>query len=271
MKIAIAQTNIAFEKTVQNLMLAENWIAQAAMHHCDCIVFPEMSFTGFSMHVSQIARDSPEIQQNMVRLAQLYGIAIGFGWVSADSDGKGKNHYTLINSTGDILLDYVKIHPFSYGREDMFYHSGNQIVSAALCGIPVSVLICYDLRFPEVFRLAARRSSLVIVPANWLERRSAHWRTLLQARAIENQIYVLGVNCVGIQQAYYFVGGSCLVNPEGEIVTDCGREEALIYTEFSDDTAEYRREFPTFEDVKLSLYTKLYQKEADIHEMQRRT
>lgn len=262
MKIAIAQTRIAFEKPLDNLALAESWIGRAAGERCDCIVFPEMSFTGFSMHVSQIAPYSPEIRQKMMQLAQQYRIAIGFGWVSEELDGKGKNHYTLLDSTGETVLDYVKIHPFSYGGEDQFYDSGDKIVSGSVCGIPVSTLICYDLRFPEVFRLAARRSSLVFVPANWLEQRSSHWQTLLQARAIENQIYVLGVNCVGTQQTYGFVGGSCLVDPEGMIVADCGREETLVYVEFTDDTAEYRKAFPTYQDVKLSLYTNLYREET---------
>lgn len=263
MKIAIAQTKIVFEKPADNLALAESWIVRAAGEHCDCIVFPEMSFTGFSMHVSRIASYSPEIQQNMIELAQQHRIAIGYGWVSEEPDGKGKNHYTLLNSVGETVLDYVKIHPFSYGNEDQFYHSGDKIVSGSICGITVSALICYDLRFPEVFRLAARRSSLVLVPANWLERRSAHWQTLLRARAIENQVYVLGVNCVGTQQAYHFVGGSCLVDPEGNMRADCGREEALVYAEFTDDTAEYRKAFPTYRDVKFPLYTKLYREETE--------
>ncbi|MGN1403639.1 MAG: nitrilase-related carbon-nitrogen hydrolase [Ruminococcus sp.] len=262
MKIAIAQTRIAFEKPADNLALAESWIAQASSAHCDGIVFPEMSFTGFSMHVSQIAPYSLEIRQKMVQLAQQYHIAIGYGWVSEEPDGKGKNHYTLLDSAGETVLDYVKIHPFSYGDEDQFYDSGDSIVSGTVCGIPVSALICYDLRFPEVFRLAARHSSLVLVPANWLERRSVHWQTLLRARAIENQVFVLGVNCVGTQQAYGFVGGSCLVDPEGNILADCGKEEALVYAEFTDDTAAYREAFPTYRDVKLPLYAKLYREET---------
>lgn len=263
MKIAIAQTKIAFEKVADNLALAESWIARAAGERCDCIVFPEMSFTGFSMHVSRIASFSPEIRQKMMQLAQQHRIAIGFGWVSEEPNAKGKNHYTLLNSAGETVLDYVKIHPFSYGDEDRFYDSGDRIVSGTVCGIPMSALICYDLRFPEVFRLAARRSSLVLVPANWLERRSVHWQTLLRARAIENQVYVLGVNCVGTQQAYGFVGGSCLIDPEGNILADCGREEALVYAEFTDETAEFRETFPTYRDVKLPLYTKLYREETE--------
>lgn len=258
MKIAVAQTNIHFEAQPENLKKAAEWIHQAASAGADVILFPEMSFTGFTMHVKSAAVWGKAAFAKMQQLAAACSIAIGFGWVSADTDGTGKNRYTLLDKNGIPLLDYTKIHPFSYCGEDQFYRSGNSIVWGALCGIPVSVLICYDLRFPEVFRFAARQASLLIIPANWLSRRSSHWDLLLRARAIENQVYVLGVNCVGTQNDHHFIGNSCLVNPEGETLVQCGSEEQLAFVEMQDDTAAFRAQFPTCHDIKMEQYSIWY-------------
>lgn len=264
MKIAIAQTEIAFEQPEINRKIASDWIAYAAKQSADCIVFPEMSFTGFSMHVAKVASCSEKTHAEMQELSQQYRIAIGYGWVSAETNGKGKNHYTLLDANGNVISDYVKIHPFSYGEEDQFYQSGDAIVTASLGSLSVSTLICYDLRFPELFRIAARHASLILVPANWLHLRSAHWSVLLQARAIENQIYVLGVNCTGRQQSNQFDGYSCLVNPEGEVLLRCDNTARLTFVDIPDDISQYRSAFPTYQDVKLPLYAKLYQMEAHI-------
>ena len=131
MKIAIAQTEIIFEQPEKNLANAAAWIAQAAAAQADCIVFPEMSFTGFSMQVEKIAGYAPKIHEKMRQLAVQCGIAIGYGWTSQERHGKGENHYTLLDKNGGVLSDYVKIHPFSYGGEDRFYHSGEKLTSAA--------------------------------------------------------------------------------------------------------------------------------------------
>ena len=129
MKIAIAQTEIMFEQPEENLANAAAWIAQAAAAQADCIVFPEMSFTGFSMQVEKIAGYAPKIHEKMWQLAVQCGIAIGYGWTSQKQHGKGENHYTLLDKNGGVLSDYVKIHPFSYGGEDRFYHSGEKLRS----------------------------------------------------------------------------------------------------------------------------------------------
>ncbi len=258
MKIAIAQTEIAFEAQESNLKKAERLICQAAGSGADLIVFPEMSFTGFTMHVELAASLSDAALEKMQQLAVSYRIAVGFGWVALDADGRGENHYTLLDKSGSVVTDYTKIHPFSYGGEDQFYRSGEKIVYGLLCGIPLSTLICYDLRFPEVFRLAALRASLLIVPANWLSCRSKHWELLLRARAVENQVYVLGVNCVGCQNDYRFVGGSCLVNPEGETLVQCGSAEQIAFAVIEDDTPVFRERFPTCRDAQLKRYARWY-------------
>ena len=258
MKFAIAQMDIQFEAQSENLLVAEQWIASAAKANADCILLPEMSFTGFSMKVSLLHELGSNAFANMQQLSQEYDIAIGFGWVKRNANGLGENHYTILQKNGSVLTDYVKIHPFSYGQEHLFYQGGTSIVNAILYDIPISILICYDLRFPEVFRAAAKNTSLIIVPANWLSVRNAHWKVLLQARAIENQIYVLGVNCVGTQGIYHFFGGSCLINPEGKTILECNNKAGLYFTEIVNDTAQFRENFPTWKDARPELYRTFY-------------
>ncbi|MFQ9436782.1 MAG: carbon-nitrogen hydrolase family protein [Ruminococcus callidus] len=113
--------------------------------------------------------------------------------------------------------------------------------------------------FRKCFGRQHRKTAWLLVPANWLHQRTAHRRILLRARAIENQVYVLGVNCVGRQQSYTFDGQSCLVNPEGELLCTCGGEKQLVYVTIADDTEQFRQAFPTCRDVKIPLYRKLYE------------
>ncbi len=260
MKIAIAQTNIRFEQQEENLSHAAERIVEAASAHADLIIFPEMSFTGFSMRAEFLADLAPAAVVTIQNLARQCQIAIGFGCVKRAENCHFRNSYQIIDSAGNTIFDATKLHPFSYCHEDEFYIPGNAIATTTICGVPISALICYDLRFPEVFRLAAQNAHLILVPANWLSQRHAHWKTLLQARAIENQVYLLGINCTGNQGGNHFRGGSCLVNPEGEIVALCGEDDTLQQIDFTDDVEIFRRAFPTVHDARLDFYTSNYTK-----------
>lgn len=263
MRLGLAQMNIAFEQPEKNLEKAINWIKEAAETNCDCLCFPEMSFTGFSMHPEEMAAYSPMIHEEMKQQSIKHQIALGYGWISKDKHKPGENHYRLIDQNGMIILDYVKIHPFSAGQEQKFYVPGNTLSYGLLSGISTCAVICYDLRFPELFRIAARHASLILVPANWLSKRHEHWKVLLQARAIENQVYIAGINCTGTQGSLQFLGGSCFINPEGEFSLCCGAEETLASITIDGDVTTYREDFPSFRDAKFSLYSQFYQSETE--------
>lgn len=257
MKLAIAQTEIYFENQTKNLIIAADWIAQAAHQNADWIIFPETSFTGFSMHTDITIPLADMAIQAMQKLAKKYHIAIGFGVMKkADciSHRQCANHYLVVDSSGNILTDFTKLHPFSSTGEDKITQSGNNIVTGTLSGIPFSTLICYDLRFPEVFRIAAQRASLILVPANWLAKRHAHFSILLRARAIEQQVYILGVNCTGTQEGNHFLGGSCFWNPEGKALLQCDDKPQLQIVEWVDDVAAYRSSFSCFYDARIADY-----------------
>ncbi|MEQ8156462.1 MAG: nitrilase-related carbon-nitrogen hydrolase, partial [Clostridiaceae bacterium] len=188
MRAALCQMHIVWEDKIKNYEKAGYYIKEAVSKSAHIILFPEMSFTGFSMNIEKTKELKEETVGVMRKYAEEYGINIGFGWVKGNGV-KAENHYTIINPKGEIILDYIKIHPFSYSGEHKFFISGNELKCCNVKGIGLSAFICYDLRFPEVFQAVSKNVSIIIVPANWPEKRREHWRCLLKARAIENQVY----------------------------------------------------------------------------------
>jgi predicted amidohydrolase len=155
---------------------------------------------------------------------------------------------------GDLVTRYCKVQPFSPGGESENYSPGDRIVVTSWCGFKLAPFICYDLRFPEVFRIAVRRgANLITVIANWPVARIDHWVTLLQARAIENQAFVAGVNRCGTDPKLTYNGRSLIVHPSGRILADAGGRDALIHADVSlDDLMTYRAQLPFLKDIRNS-------------------
>ena len=259
MKAAIVQMDIRFEDKSLNLGKAYNFIQQAADSGADIIFFPEMSFTGFSMNIALTGESDGYTVSKMQNAAAVYNIAIGFGYVRL-LDGKGENHYLIIDKAGNILSDYTKIHSFAIGGEREDFRSGNLLPSnASVCDMNISTFICYDLRFPEIFRAVTDRTDIITVAANWPESRREHWRTLLKARAIENQVYIIGINCVGKQSDIYYSGDSMVVDPMGNVIAEANPGiEQLLFCDISDDVKQIRKNFPVLKSRKPDLYAEFY-------------
>ena len=209
------------------------------------------------MNVNKNADYNEYTIDKIKKLSYSYNIAIGFGWIKSVGD-KGENHYTVISPDGDILADYVKMHPFSYSGEDKYYNAGNKLSSFTYCGKKISVFICYDLRFPEIFQAASEESEIIIVAANWPEKRCEHWKTLLKARAIENQSWIFGVNCYGDQQGIHYSGDSSIIKPDGTVIAELNNKEGIISAVIGNEAQEARKSFPVKNDRKNELYKKLY-------------
>lgn len=259
-KIALAQTAIVWEDKEQNYIVAGDRIKEAAARGADAVFFPEMSFTGFSMNTDATKEAMEGSGAQTVRyikdLASRYGTTIGFGWVR-DCGAKCENHYTVVDGSGNIISDYAKLHPFSYSGEDLKFQGGSALSNFLLNGIACSTFICYDLRFPEIFQAASKKAHVIIVPANWPAKRSGHWQALLRARAIENQSYILGVNCTGDIGGVQYTGDSCVIDANGGIRAALHQEEGNIYFELEDDAGDLRREFPVKRDRREELYRRL--------------
>lgn len=259
MKIAIVQSNIRYEEKAYNLKAAKEFTCLASEEDADLILFPEMSFTGFSMDFLKTGETDSYTIKKMQHRARAYNIAIGFGYVRL-FDGKGENHYCIVDRDGNIISDYVKIHSFTIGGECKDFRSGNVLPPAAeVCGFNLRTFICYDLRFPEIFRTSADDTDIFIVAANWPKARREQWISLLKARAIENQSYVIGINCTGNQLDLNYTGDSMAADPLGNIIASTELyKEGLIFCNISEKADTFRKSFPVMPSRKNKLYTEIY-------------
>ena len=259
MKLALAQLDIVFEDKAANKKMANQFIKQAVSEKVDMIFFPEMTLTSFSMNPSYIGDDNKETIKFFKELSTTYNITIGFGYV--DGTSHSKNKYNVVSPKGQELVDYAKIHPFSYGSETKFYESGNEIKHFDAFNFNITPFICYDLRFPEIFQIASKTSTLITVAANWPLQRREHWITLLKARAIENQCYIAGINRVGESNGITYSGDSMIVDPTGNIIGNLYMEEGLVIADIcKDEVISVREKFRFKDDRKEALYYELYNK-----------
>ena len=162
MRIALGQLDMVWENADASIDRAETLIKQAAKAAAECIIFPEMSFTGVTLNTAKVAEDPKDSRtvQRMKELAKSYNLAIGFGW-AASPEGEEKlvtNRFTLLDKEGTVVGEYKKMHPFTYGGESDCYAKGNEIVTVPFLGRKIALFICYDLRFPEIFQIAAREA-----------------------------------------------------------------------------------------------------------------
>lgn len=257
MRLGLCQLDIVWENKRDNMSKVKHYIEEASSAGVNLLVFPEMTLTGFSMEITKTAESNNETIEFFKQMAIRYNINLGFGWAEA-VQSKARNHFSVVSPEGEVLSDYVKIHPFSYAGENEHFIPGNTVKIFTINGVKISPLICYDLRFPEVFQAVSNQSDVIIVIANWPEPRKDHWQTLLKARAIENQAYIAGVNCVGEKNGIYYSGNSMVVEPEGHIVRELENEEGLIIADvFADKVKTYRNQFPLKSDRRIELYKSL--------------
>ncbi|MCH5266874.1 MAG: carbon-nitrogen family hydrolase [Lachnospiraceae bacterium] len=262
MRVALGQLDMVWEDRDASIQRAEPLIAEAASADADIIIFPEMSFTGVSLNIEKVAEpleQSSTISQ-MKSLATRYQIAIGFGWAASSGQGSdlATNRFTIIDNTGTKIGEYTKLHPFTYGGESECYAKGDEIVTVPFLGRKIGLFICYDLRFPEIFHIAAREADIMFVIANWPEIRREHWQTLLRARAIETQSYVVGVNCVGSRDGSAYSGDSMAVDSIGNILGVLSGKEGILICDLDDRAWNLRKKFSTARDRREKLYSSYF-------------
>ncbi|MBD5158300.1 MAG: carbon-nitrogen family hydrolase [Butyrivibrio sp.] len=259
MEIAVCQTDIVYRDKKYNLITAEDYISQCVENGADLVLFPEMSMTGYELNPELISEtpQSNEVLSTMSGYAARYGTAIGVGYVLFDG-GVYTNRYAIVGKDGSVLCDYSKIHPFSPAGEDECYTAGDSLEFCEIDGVTVCPLICYDLRFPEIFQAASEKADVIVVASNWDGVRNNHWKLLLQARALENQCYILGVNRIGSDGRAFYVGNSMVIDPEGQIIDVLEGQAGFMLAEVSKERVEECRDnFPLKKDRRPDLYKKL--------------
>lgn len=248
MRVALVQTDLVWEKPADNHRRADRWLREAAALGARLAVLPEMFTCGFSMRAGALAEpdDGPTLAW-MREAASGLGLWV-LGGVPERSPEGPRNRAVLVSPEGAVQR-YTKLHPFSFAGEDAHYRPGQDLVSWQVEDLRVTPFICYDLRFPEVFRAMADVTDLYVVIANWPERRRAHWQTLLRARAIENQAFVAGVNRVGDADGLHYAGDSALISPWGETLVGAAEHEAVLVADVDAEAIrQARASFPALRD-----------------------
>lgn len=259
MKIALVSLNQVWEDKKANLNLCEKYIQKASDENVDLIVFPEMTLTAFSTNISLTAEEfeNSETIQSFSMLAKQFNIAIVFGVVIQD-ENKSLNKSLFVDNNGKILSDYTKVHPFSFAGEDKYFNGGNKLSIVNFQGVDFGLTICYDLRFPELYSALGKQTDIIINIANWPAKRIDHWNTLLKARAIENQIFMMGVNRIGVDgNGLEYSESSNVFNANGEKLEFKQIEDMKIFEVDTNWTKEFKTKFNTTNDRKVEFYKEM--------------
>jgi predicted amidohydrolase len=181
-------------------------------------------------------------------------MAVVGGFVLKGRSARPQNVSLAVGPDGKDLALYAKIHQIGILGEDGPYDPGDQPVPFHLSGVRAAAFVCYDLRFPELFRAVVDQCGLIMVIASWPSTRQAHWDVLLRARAIESQCFVVGVNRVGEGGGLLFTGGSAIVDPLGQVLAHGGDKETLVMADLDlAKVREVRSTLPFLKDRKAHL------------------
>jgi omega-amidase len=251
---SLIQTNLHWEDKAANLSMLEEKIKQR-QEHTEIVILPEMFTTGFSMNPSAFAENmEDETVKWMQRIAAEEKIIL-MGSIIIGEENKFYNRLIWMLPNGQYGK-YDKRHLFGFAKEDQHYSAGNKRLIAQAKGWKINVQVCYDLRFPIWARQQPTENGdaefdILIYVANWPERRSHAWKTLLCARAIENQCYVIGVNRVGDDgNNIYHSGNSMVVDPLGQVLYHKADEEDIFTITLNKEKLnEVRERFPFLKDA----------------------
>lgn len=247
MKVTLLQRDIVWADPQKNVELIEKELQQ--LRGSDLYVLPEMFSTGFITASADNAEKEPcATLEHMKRWSSTYDCAIA-GSVALNTDGKNRNRFYFVKPDGSVTI-YDKRHLFTYGGEHHRFTGGDERVIVEWRGFRFLLLVCYDLRFPAWIRNRKDYDAIICV-ANWPAVRSYAWDTLVRARAIENQCFMLAVNRAGSDPVGPYKGGSVVLEPHGEVVAACEDfiESSVTAEIRMEDLEAFRKVFPVLEDA----------------------
>ncbi|HQV56432.1 MAG TPA: carbon-nitrogen family hydrolase [Ilumatobacteraceae bacterium] len=257
MRVAAIQHDIVWTDRQANFQRLAPMIASAADSGARLVVLSETFSTGFAVEDPHLAEPEGGPSAQFL-IDQAAGHRI---WVAgtcpeipaADANGsdtRPANTFVVAGPDGTTHR-YQKIHPFTYGGEGKHFRPGSETVTIEIDGVRISLFVCYDLRFADSFWNVALDTDLYLVPANWPDSRRHHWMSLLMARAIENQAYVIGCNRVGgpTPAGLTYVGDSRIIDPLGQVLAASGDDEGILLADIDPQrVAEVRATFPFLND-----------------------
>lgn len=259
MVVASVQMDVVFACPGENYLKAEKRIREAAKAGADTVVLPETWNIGFfpKERLKELCgKEAEKIKERIGKTARDCGVNVVAGSAAVLKNEKVYNTCFVFDREGNCVAEYDKIHLFSPMGEDRYFVAGDRSCRFSLDGCLCGVILCYDLRFPELTRsLAVAGMDILFVPSQWPLRRMAHLDVLLTARAIENQIFVFGCNSCGRAGNTSFGGGSLSLDPWGRTLVKAGENECVTYAHC--DMAllsEIRAGFNVFADRRPDVY-----------------
>lgn len=263
MKLSLAQFDVFRADPQANLKKIANFAGEAKSLGSDLLCLPEMCTTGFDWKFNREHLDAALLDtQSVASIAKANRISVCGSFLEKTESGRPANCFHFFDSEGKFAAKYRKIHLFTLFNEDKHVEAGNESTVIETEHGRIGAAVCYDLRFPELFRRTTEAGALLqVVPAAFPHPRLDHWRTLIQARAIENQTFVLGVNQSGVEghgrrvgETQYF-GHSMVVDPWGEILVEAGESECLLDLEIDlEQVTRIRSKLSAWEDRRNDVF-----------------
>ena len=259
MKVSCLQMNMKLGCPEENFAHAEQLICNAMKDNADVLVLPETWNTGFfpKENLAELScKDGDEVKSRIGGLAKQYSVNIVAGSASNVRDRKVFNTAMVFDRDGECIAEYDKTHLFTPMEEDDYYACGDHLCRFTLDGVKCGIIICYDVRFPELIRkLALQGMDMLFVVSQWPKERIFHLRTLTAARAIENQMFVVYCNSCGTAGKTVYGGNSAIIEPFGKTIALAGETEEIISSICDMQIlSDIRSSIPVFRDRRPELY-----------------
>ncbi|MFC0557457.1 carbon-nitrogen family hydrolase [Halalkalibacter alkalisediminis] len=261
MKIASYQMDLTPGNPIENRRRVQEWVETVCRDgEVDVLVLPEMWTTAYTLPTLReiVKADQGTTEPFLQNLAKTFNVNLVAGSIAVEEEGSIYNRSIIMNREGKIVHTYDKMHLVPMLDEHIYLEGGKSSVRVfELDGKKMGVIICYDLRFPELVRtLALEGAEVVFVVAEWPEARASHWEVLQQARAIEDQVYIVSCNRVGAYNGVQFAGRSMVINPWGDILVKASStEEETIRVDLDlNEVQRIRKEVPVFSSRVPKLY-----------------
>lgn len=260
LQLSLLQIDVSIGQPDMNFAKISNKLEEAMKSPIrpDIIMLPEMWNTGYALEeIQSLADENGARTKNLLsNFCKKHQVNIIGGSISERIGSEVRNTIYVLDRQGQITADYSKIHLFRLMSEEKHLVSGTKVGSFSLEDVSAGMMVCYDIRFPELARkLALDGAKILFVPAQWPKPRLHHWRTLLTARAIENQMFVVACNRVGVSGDADFFGHSMMIDPWGEIIAEGGEQEEIVSAAIDiKHVDKVRSMIPVFEDRRPELY-----------------
>ena len=255
MKVALFQMDLAWENKQANFIKVESLMEKIKDKNIDLVILPELFSTGYTMNSDSLAEDiRGETFQFLSHVAQKYNLNILGSLIEKKGDTP-RNSAIVINNKGALIAHYSKIHLPKFTDEVNHFAAGKELSLFEVKSDTIGITICYDVRFPELFRMLSEKGAQCIITiASWPVERIQHWDLLLRARALENQLFVIGVNRAGVSPSGTYPGHSKIIDPLGNILVEAPeKEDNVVYELDFSEVDRIRKELPIQDDRKLKI------------------